>query len=142
MVVMRSAPRRARAAVAAAAEVVDAFSRSGQRGRQAGDAWRQSVDQPACEGAAWCVRVEQLNGLLLGCPTASAEYEHDEGKRCAQDNPAQTAAGRGGGQLVWAGGARHVTHPAPLVAPSGPASAPPLAEAAGPGHGVSGRPCR
>ena len=77
MVVMRWAARRAWAPVAAAAEVVDAFRRAGRHSRQAGNARRQSVDQPVREGATRGVGVEHLNGQFLG---AAAAYSTPAGE--------------------------------------------------------------
>jgi len=66
MVVMRRPSRRARAPVAAAAEVVDAFCRPGGHTRQVIDGRWYPVDQPVGERAARRVRVEQLNDQFLG----------------------------------------------------------------------------
>jgi hypothetical protein len=78
VVVVRGAARWARAPVAAPAEIADAFGGAGRHRRQAGKARTQSVDQPVREGAARRVRVEHLNGQLLGAGWRRAPLQAGE----------------------------------------------------------------
>lgn len=94
VVMMRRAPRRARAAVAAAAEVVDAFCRAGRHSRQAGEAGRQPVDEPVGEGAARGVGVEHLDGQLLGARWRRAPLQAGAPVRAVAGELAQERAPR------------------------------------------------
>src|SRR5262249_25039784 len=66
VVVMRWAPRRARACIAVPAEVVDAFGDLGRLAREAGDVGGDSICQPVREGAPRCVYVHYLDCPLPG----------------------------------------------------------------------------
>jgi hypothetical protein len=94
VVVMRGAAGRARAAIAASAEVVDAFCRAGRHSRQAGDAGRDPVGQPVGKGAARRVGVEQLNGQLLGAGWRRAPLQAREPVRAVAGEFARECAPR------------------------------------------------
>src|SRR5262249_51366649 len=90
----RGAWRRARAPVAAAAKVVNAFRPAGRHGRQAGDAGRDPVDQPMGEGAARCIGVDQLNGQFLGASWRRAPLQAGEPVRAVAGELAREPAPR------------------------------------------------